>query len=152
MIKIQNNIASRDSLPDFLVGLAPESLLDLSWTDPALGVSDCAWWPEMNQSPPLNRFEVYGSETLTIDQKNKVVVSIRQVVPMPQEQVDALIEEESLRVRAQRDAKLAESDWTQGKDIPDSVSTKWATYRQALRDVPQQADFPNAVVWPQQPE
>ena len=27
----------------------------------------------------------------------------------------------------------------------------WATYRQALLDVPQQSGFPNSVAWPQEP-
>ena len=30
--------------------LAPESLADLSWTDPALGVSDAAWLPEVRMA------------------------------------------------------------------------------------------------------
>lgn len=55
-------------------------------------------------------------------------------------------------VRADRDQRLKDSDWTQGKDIPDNISNVWATYRQALRDVPQQAGFPWDVQWPTQPE
>lgn len=55
-------------------------------------------------------------------------------------------------VRFQRNQKLSQSDWTQGKDIADEVSTAWATYRQALRDVPAQAGFPWTVNWPTQPE
>lgn len=56
-----------------------------------------------------------------------------------------------LSARQRRDALLAECDWTQAKDIPDSVSSAWATYRQALRDVPQQPGFPLNVAWPQKP-
>jgi len=54
--------------------------------------------------------------------------------------------------RATRNNRLKDSDWSQGKDIPDAVSTPWATYRQALRDVPQQNGFPWEVVWPTRPE
>lgn len=61
-------------------------------------------------------------------------------------------EERAGQVRADRNAKLAASDWTQGKDIPDNISSAWATYRQALRDVPSQAGFPWTVQWPTQPE
>ncbi|MGH8417344.1 MAG: hypothetical protein ACRER8_08690 [Pseudomonas sp.] len=46
MVKVENGKASRDALPDFLKGLGMESLLELSWTDPSLGVQDSAWWPE----------------------------------------------------------------------------------------------------------
>ena len=60
--------------------------------------------------------------------------------------------EQAKSVRAERDAKLAASDWTQGKDIAENISTAWATYRQALRDVPAQAGFPWNVTWPTQPE
>jgi hypothetical protein len=56
----------------------------------------------------------------------------------------------AVEVRAERNAKLAATDWTQ---IADATVDKavWATYRQALRNVPTQAGFPNTVVWPTQP-
>jgi len=55
---------------------------------------------------------------------------------------------------SKRDALLASSDWTQTLDAPLTSSAKsaWATYRQALRDIPTQADFPTSVVWPTHPE
>lgn len=39
---------------------------------------------------------------------------------------------------------LQSSDWTQSPDSPLSAESKqaWATYRQALRDLPQQEGFP----------
>jgi hypothetical protein len=55
-------------------------------------------------------------------------------------------------IRAERNAKLVESDWTQASDIPQATKDKWATYRQALRDIPQQEGFPWEVQWPNQPE
>lgn len=54
-------------------------------------------------------------------------------------------------VRAERDSKLATTDWSQAADVPQATKDKWAPYRQALRDVPQQAGFPFNVVWPQTP-
>ena len=41
-------------------------------------------------------------------------------------------------VRSERNALLAASDWTQLSDsaLSDTKKTEWATYRQALRDVP----------------
>jgi hypothetical protein len=53
-------------------------------------------------------------------------------------------------VRAERSAKLAATDWTQGADTPQATKDKYTPYRQALRDVPAQAGFPNTVVWPTQ--
>ena len=56
-------------------------------------------------------------------------------------------------VRAQRKKLLAETDWTQVLDAPIDTETREAyrTYRQALRDVPEQEGFPTAVVWPELP-
>jgi hypothetical protein len=61
-------------------------------------------------------------------------------------------EEKAGQVRAERNTKLAATDWTQGKDIPDNVSSKWAAYRQALRDITGQEGFPWTITWPTQPE
>lgn len=67
------------------------------------------------------------------------------------EEVAADTASEAANVRAQRNEKLAQTDWTQGKDIPENISSKWAAYRQALRDVPAQAGFPWTVQWPNDP-
>lgn len=53
-------------------------------------------------------------------------------------------------VRAQRDALLTASDWTQVADAPVDTAA-WATYRQALRDIPAQSGFPDNITWPQEP-
>jgi hypothetical protein len=58
--------------------------------------------------------------------------------------------EQAERVRADRNSKLADCDWTQLADSPVDKAA-WATYRQALRDVPTQAGFPWAINWPTQP-
>jgi hypothetical protein len=55
------------------------------------------------------------------------------------------------QARAQRNALLAESDWTQVADAPVDQAA-CATYRQALRDVPEQAGFPTDIAWPVAPE
>lgn len=56
-------------------------------------------------------------------------------------------------VRAERNRKLAGSDWTQLPDCPleNTKQTEWATYRQELRDITSQSN-PFAIVWPVQPE
>jgi hypothetical protein len=47
-------------------------------------------------------------------------------------------------VRTQRDAKLEESDWMVIRSAETGVAlpTEWATYRQALRDITDHANFP----------
>ena len=56
-----------------------------------------------------------------------------------------------MTIRNERNALLTASDWTQAADVPQTTKDAWATYRQALRDVPQQAGFPTNVTWPQKP-
>ena len=58
--------------------------------------------------------------------------------------------EQAKNVRATRDAKLAECDWTQVADAPVDKAV-WATYRQALRDITTQSGFPWTVEWPELP-
>jgi hypothetical protein len=52
-------------------------------------------------------------------------------------------------IRAERNKLLVESDWTQLPDAPVDAAA-WATYRQALRDVTDQAN-PFAIIWPESP-
>ena len=56
-------------------------------------------------------------------------------------------------VRAERDKKLTDTDWTQLSDSPlsDSDKTAWATYRQSLRDLPSSTGFPHTMTWPTEP-
>ena len=58
--------------------------------------------------------------------------------------------EQAKSIRATRDAKLAECDWTQVADAPVD-KTVWATYRQALRDITTQTGFPWTITWPDAP-
>jgi hypothetical protein len=59
-------------------------------------------------------------------------------------------EEQARRIRADRNTRLNDSDWSQ---IGDSTADKtaWAAYRQALRDIPTSVGFPWNVVWPESP-
>lgn len=72
------------------------------------------------------------------------------VADMSAEAIAAVDAQAAASARAERNRKLADSDWTQ---LADSTADKdaWATYRQALRDVPAQAGFPNEVTWPELP-
>lgn len=52
-------------------------------------------------------------------------------------------------VRTERNARLSASDWTQLSDVSVNASA-WIVYRQALRDITDQAD-PFAIEWPVEP-
>jgi hypothetical protein len=53
-------------------------------------------------------------------------------------------------IRTARNNRLSACDWTQLADAPGD-KTAWASYRQALRDIPLQEGFPWAITWPEEP-
>jgi hypothetical protein len=53
-------------------------------------------------------------------------------------------------VRAERNRRLSDSDWTQLADAPVNRDA-WLAYRQALRDLTAQAGFPFEITWPELP-
>ena len=63
-------------------------------------------------------------------------------------------EEVASQIRAQRDAMIAETDYLMMSDYPISEEDKALveTYRQALRDIPEQEGFPSEVQWPVAPQ
>ena len=67
-----------------------------------------------------------GNSLPTIDVINAKIAELDAAEPM------RLLREERCRL-------LAECDWTQGTDVPDSIKTAWQTYRQQLRDLPSTA-------------
>lgn len=66
-------------------------------------------------------------------------------------------EELAANARGHRDNLLSELDSIVSNPLrwasfTTEQQTAWANYRQALLDVPQQADFPNTINWPTKPE
>jgi len=72
------------------------------------------------------------------------------VVDLSEEQLAEATNQKAADIRAERNDKLSASDWTQLADAPVDKQA-WADYRQALREVPDQAGFPWNVTWPEQP-
>jgi len=58
--------------------------------------------------------------------------------------------------RSQRNALLAMSDWTDTLSAKNRLGQElydqWQTYRQALRDITDQPDYPRNVIWPTPPQ
>ena len=67
--------------------------------------------------------------------------------------VQAKIQQAWTALRTERNARLAASDYTQLQDAHLSAEKKsaWADYRQALRDLPENATDPTQVTWPVSP-
>lgn len=63
-----------------------------------------------------------------------------------QDQIDAAVAGEQ---RVKRNNKLMATDHYALADF--TLTEEMRSYRQALRDVPQQSGFPHSIVWPQEP-
>ena len=89
-----------------------------------------------------------------------------QIIPTEEEVAAKLAElqaeEPAKLVRKIRDRLLAESDWTQSRDVVLLNDTTWKQYRQDLRDLPASASFTpkldsngnldmSSVTWPLKP-
>lgn len=87
-IKVQNNIATREPVPDFLP-YDREALADLSGVSaPGFDFSGVAWLPEVDQTPALGPDQTFdGTEALTVDAQLQVVVVVRGVRDLTPEEI-----------------------------------------------------------------
>lgn len=81
-----------------------------------------------------------------VNSNNKVIVVTDGAIGLEERQITWD------NVRGKRDNLLVESDYTQLPDFPETKKAAWATYRQALRDIPTEFGSPSAVVWPSKPQ
>ena len=54
-------------------------------------------------------------------------------------------------VRFERNALLDKYQWTETADLTTEEKAAWKTYKNALRNLPEQAGFPYDVTWPTKP-
>ena len=82
----------------------------------------------------------------------KHVIVVRDDATMPtQEEFDAALAEVQLEeFRAERNRRIAETDWWASSDL--TMSPEQIAYRQALRDITETYASLEDVVWPQKPE
>ena len=119
-------------ITDALLALKPES----GWVLNGNNYSDLEWLDKTQTKP-------------TEDEVNAKIVELETAEPARQ-------------VRVIRDRLLAESDWTQNRDVVLLNDTTWQQYRQDLRDLPASASFTpsldsngdldmSSVTWPLKP-
>jgi hypothetical protein len=98
--------------------------------------------------------DYYAAEGCRVYQKwntrERTPAEISAIKQIPRWRELPMVIEASASLRADRNARLAASDWTQFADAPADAAA-WAAYRQELRDVPGQEGFPWSVEWPTQP-
>ena len=70
-----------------------------------------------------------------------------------EEIANTLTQNSIVSAKNKRNKLLAECDWVVTKSLEqgNSVSDSWKEYRQELRDITQQAGFPNNINWPNKP-
>ena len=99
------------------------------------------------QASPTRYQTAYANGVEQLDGKWYTKYSVAE---MDAEAITAKDVEQAKSMRDQRGEKLKDSDWTQVADAPVDKAA-WATYRQALRNVPAQAGFPWTITWPDAP-
>lgn len=117
---------------------------------PATGPSSD--WMSENSVMPLIRYHSYNILTEKLVDVNPYIES--GVVYLTK--VEALTDSEKTAAqtardnataeqnRAERNRRLAETDWMANSDV--TMSDNWKTYRQALRDLPTHSNWPNLKV------
>jgi hypothetical protein len=80
-------------------------------------------------------------------------VSLVQVESLTAEEIQAAKNSAMANIRATRNQLLNACDWTQAVDCTIAKKTEWATYRQALRDLPSGITEPQTfTAWPKNPD
>jgi hypothetical protein len=114
---------------------------------------DDAWFEE-NQCKRVNLFKAYNALMEKLVPCAPYVegdwVFTVEVQPLSDEEKEAQSEAKKAQVRAERNQKLSDCDWTQLGDSPVDKQA-WAAYRQSLRDITSQEGFPGTVEWPRYP-
>jgi len=100
-----------------------------------------------------------GNRDFAIMKLNPSVVTVTDGVPYDKDNKEVSYDSDAVdtelniqEVRMIRNAKLAETDWTQNRDITLSNDEDWKTYRQALRDITKKYKSLDDVKWPEKPE
>lgn len=127
--KIFPNVSFASSGPDESFLLSNSAFLVAEWKE---------YDPKTQKLVPVHPYYEDGM-VYTVEVLDKTEADIAQ---------DILLE--SSNVRNKRNQLLKDTDWTQ---IPDAPTDKdaWLNYRQALRDITLQNDFPFNIEWPEQP-
>jgi len=100
--------------------------------------------------PQLTNSQVLEEGTPVFSTEDQRWTQVWTVRNMTAEEITNRDQSQAASVREVRNTLLVESDWTQVADSPVD-KTAWTTYRQALRDISTQPEFPWAVAWPQRP-
>jgi hypothetical protein len=107
------------------------------------------------QYAPEPEFDEWTQEIRYVDVSDDPYAEVIpwEVVDLTKEQIQERLDMHSAMMREQRDYALMCSDFIFSPDISISTEKKaeWCEYRQKLRDLTLQSDFPKEIDWPQKP-
>lgn len=123
------------------------------------------WYPVTITTPDIdNNTQGYGDTTYVFDGGNSIVIQNTVIVDLPAVSSADLFAQQRAgfmqNLRSKRDSLLSKSDWSQTVDIVQVKGSQWAqawaTYRQALRDLPGTYTVPpldtvvdsSKIIWP----
>jgi len=106
---------------------------------------------EMTEVEQIKAGLVEPSLGMKIKGDELVEMSIDEQITAGQISRDEANERLAREIRDKRNNLLAECDYIMMPDYPTFDNSKWIAYRQALRDVPEQKDFPESIRWPMKP-
>ena len=147
-INLVTKEVTRTPLPQSLKGLLQESLEDLSWADAEVGVENLGFWTEIAEGPSPDPIQKYsGNETYRIDEENKCIYVTKEIISQSTDEISMFEFEQ----RMIRNSLLADTDFHALSDV--TMTSEMASYRQALRDLPSHANWPNLdeADWPTKP-
>jgi len=148
--------------PNNVVQTWPYSIVQLRLDNPETSFPDNIYDPETVSDELLASYNVfpvaptpepaYNEQTQRVEEVNPTFDGSTwsegwQIIELTPEQQQLKTETKAYEVRQERDKLLEKCDWTQLPDTPVDPAA-WTTYRQNLRNVPQQAGFPWSVTWP----
>lgn len=105
---------------------------------------------DYSNQPSFGRYEK-ALELSPVRNESGIWKQTWQVVPMTAEEQQKRNDTQAENMRMERNYRLSLSDWTQVSDAPVNKEA-WILYRQALRDITLQPEFPWNITWPEQPE
>ena len=114
------------------------------------------WLPLVETNMTLGVNQRWDTDVVTVEEDR--VTLVHRARDMTSAEISEHNEVSLKWLRQQRDEKLVDSDWTQASDYPSATfslaeveKAQWATYRQALRDLPATTEDLSHPVWPTPP-
>lgn len=136
----------------YLTGDQLAAELGIEYSDDMVVPEDSGWVEIVEGTrPALTKYQILNIQAEQID---GVWTRTYTAIDGDEEYI-LRVDSEITRMQFQkRNGLLNNSDWTQMPDSPLSAEKKaeWAVYRQALRDMTEDSNWPTHCNWPTQPE